>query len=96
MNKVLFLSLAIASAGLCSCARQYTIKLSNGNEINTAGKPSLVEGSYHYKDARGVDNTVPAGRVTEIEPASMSKEEQKPLPSPTRARHRHWYLLWLA
>jgi hypothetical protein len=49
--------------------------LNNGTRLTTASKPRLKEGTYIYKDAKGQDCYVPAGRVREIAPASMAKDE---------------------
>lgn len=87
----------IAAIALTSCTHQYVMKLNNGTQITTASKPKLKEDTYQFKDARGQEHFMPAGRVREITPASMSKEENKPhavkegLP-----KKRKWYLLWLA
>lgn len=81
---------------LCGCAQHYIIKLSNGSHIDSAGKPKLVGGSFHYKDALGRDHLIPESRVLEMEPASMATEEQKTFTPPKPHKPRHWYLLWLA
>ncbi len=76
MNRVLvslLFAIALASAG---CSRHYLIKLSNGGQITTASKPRLKGSSYYFKDAKGQVRSVPAGRVNEIEPLSMVKEEK--------------------
>jgi hypothetical protein len=81
---------------LCGCAQHYIIKLSNGGQIDSVGKPKLVGGSFHYKDALGRDHLIPESRVLEMEPASMATEEQKTFTPPKQYKPRHWYLLWLA
>jgi len=68
----------------CGCSRHYVMKLSNGGQITTASKPRLKDGCYYYKDAKGGLQAVPAGRVTEIEPASMAREEGSPFKPETR------------
>ena len=82
---------------LSGCAGQYVMKLNNGMEITSAGKPKLEGGAYHFKDAKGEDHVISRGRVLEVEPASMAKAEMKPKSVPTgHAPHkRHWYFLWL-
>jgi hypothetical protein len=81
---------------LCGCARHYILKLSNGYEIESAGKPKLVGGSFRYRDAKGHDHLIPESRVLEMEPASMATEDQKTFKPPRQHAPRHWYLLWLA
>lgn len=83
MNK-LVLSLLISLLVLCGCAHQYVMKLTNGMQVTTASKPKLKGGNYYFKDAKGREVSVPQGRVREIEPASMTKEE-KPMFKPTSA-----------
>jgi hypothetical protein len=58
---------------LTGCARTYVLTLSNGDRIQTHGKPRLEKGFYYYKDASGRDaSPVFSGRVSEIAPASMA------------------------
>ena len=95
MSKIpwpLLLSLVL----LTGCARHYVLKLSNGSEITTATKPKLKEGNYHFKDAKGEEQVLAAGRVREMAPASMAKRESKPQPVKGPPKKRKWYYLWLA
>ncbi len=94
--KTLLLPLLVSLLALCGCAHEYVIKLSNGSQITAASKPKLEGAAYHYKDALGRDNSIPQGRVTEIEPASSAKEETKTFQPTTVKKQRHWYFLWLA
>ena len=80
---------------LSGCARHYVLTLNNGSQVDAWGKPKLVNGSYHFKNAQGQDNAVSSSRVSEITPASMARSEQ-PRPSSKPAKKRHWYYLWLA
>jgi hypothetical protein len=82
---------------LSGCARHYVIRLNNGQQITTASKPKLKGAAYYFKDARGREHVLPEGRVHEIEPASMAKEELAPMPTRQTQpkKPRHWYLLWL-
>ena len=92
------LPLLIGLIALTGCAHHYVLKLNNGTEITTASKPKLKEGIYHFKDAKGEQHFVPAGRVREVAPASMAERENKPRPlqvQPQKTKKK-WYLLWLA
>jgi len=91
------LPLLIGLMALTGCAHQYVMRLDNGSEIVTASKPRLVEGAYTFKDAKGQEQFVTAGRVREVVPASLAAKENKPkaLKSDT-PKKRHWYFLWLA
>ncbi len=86
----LFLSLLLNLLLLCGCAHQYVMKLSNGQVISTPSKPKLKGPNYHYKDALGRENMIPAGRVTEIEPASMAAEENQFKASNPKPKHWYW------
>ncbi len=92
MNK-LVLPLLIGSIALCGCARHYVVKMSNGAQFTTSSKPKLKGNAYYFKDARGQERSVSAGRVREIQPASMAAEEAKEsqFKPPTATRKRHWY-----
>ena len=91
----LILPLLVGLLVLSGCANHYVIKLTNGAELTTASKPQLKDGAYHFKDAKGQDRAVAAGRVREIAPASVAAEEKKAKP-PHPPHKRKWYLLWLA
>lgn len=94
--KKLLLPLAATAILFSGCMNPYVIKLTNGKTLETAHKPVLKNGAYHYDDGQGHDLSVPAGRVQEIEPASMAKEEQDQFSAkPQSTKKRHWYLLWL-
>ena len=86
--------LIIGLAGLlCGCAHTYVMKLSNGTQIETASKPKLKGATYYFKDATGKVNTIPQGRVTEVEPAKMAAEENNykvHYPKPKT----HWWQFW--
>jgi hypothetical protein len=73
--KNLFSILLVASlCALTGCARHYAIRLNNGTQVVTSSKPKLEKGFYVYKDARGQLSYIPAGRVSEIGPASQMSQ----------------------
>lgn len=90
------LPILIALVALTGCTHRYVMKLNTGAQITTASKPQLVEDTYHFKDAKGEEHLVPAGRVREIAPASLAERESKPKPVKGSPPKKHkWYLLWL-
>ena len=74
MKRMLLLAL-LGSSLLCGCSSQYVMTMNNGARITTNGKPKLDGQSYVFKDAKGQEVRVPAGRVREIAPASMVKDD---------------------
>lgn len=78
--------------GLCGCAHEYVMKLSNGEQLLTPHKPKLKGSYYIYKDAQGHNNIIPQSRVEVIEPRSMQAEENKFTPS--NPRPVHWWQFW--
>ena len=72
-----WLVLLLAPLLLAGCAQRYVMTLNNGAHITTKGKPTLTGGVYVFKDLQGQEGRVPAGRVTEISPASMTKESKR-------------------
>jgi hypothetical protein len=81
MNR-LWLALLLAPLLLAGCARNYVMSLNNGARVTTRGKPKLEGGAYVYKDIRGEISRVPAGRVTEIAPASLAKDRSRKFKPP--------------
>ena len=61
---------------LTGCTNHYVITLNSGAHITTVGKPRLDGGAYFFKDAKGQPDSVFAGSVREIAPASMSKKSE--------------------
>jgi hypothetical protein len=88
-------ALALCGLALCGCAQHYVIRENNGMEIDAYGKPKLEGGSFHYKDGAGNEVVVPSGRVSEVAPASVSKEEKRAFTPPKPKAPKHWYFLWL-
>ena len=82
MRKLL-LTLVVAGL-LTGCSHTYIITLNNNYRITASSKPRLQDGNYYFKDANGQTNSIPAGRVKEIAPASMVKEEKTPFKPQTR------------
>ena len=82
--------LCLVVAGLCGCASQYVMKLTNGQTISTPGKPKLRGANYYYKGIHGEEQAIPQSRVLEIEPASMAKEEKKFKASEPKKKHWYW------
>ncbi len=75
--KIVLMSLLLGVlVATCGCARHYVIRLNNGAQITTSSKPRLKGASYYYKDSNGKPQAISAGRVAEIAPASMVKEEK--------------------
>ena len=77
MRKLVLL-FAVGLVALCGCARHYVMTLNNGAQIDTRGKPKLKGSAFVFKDAAGRESSVPAGRVREIEPASMADQNKQP------------------
>ena len=61
---------------LNGCARHYVITLTNGTQIGAVGKPKFKDNVYVFKDASGRESRIASGRVSEIAPASMVREQQ--------------------
>lgn len=74
MKKISLFSL-FALLLFSGCASRYVITMNNGNRVTSRGKPKREGASYVFKDASGRSTSVPAGNVTEIEPASMTKND---------------------
>jgi hypothetical protein len=89
------LLLAVGLLALCGCANHYVLKMNNGDQVDTASKPKLQNGAYHFKDGTGQDQIIPASRVSEIAPASMANEEKKTFKAQEPVKKKHWYFLWL-
>jgi hypothetical protein len=80
---------------LTGCASEYVMTLNNGVKLTTPRKPVLKQGRYYYKDAQGKEQFVPEGRVRQIEPASMAKEDESKMEfKPSKGgeqKKKHWY-----
>jgi hypothetical protein len=84
MNKLALPVFLLGILAVTGCSHGYVMTLSNGNRITTANKPRLDHGTYVYKDAMGRENSLPAGRVREISPTSMTKEEKPRYAAPLK------------
>lgn len=76
--KRLPLLLVFGVLAMTGCAHHYVMRMTNGMQVTTASKPVLKNGMYFYKDASGKEQSMPSGRVVEIQPASMAKAEKEP------------------
>ena len=91
------IALLIGVIALTGCAHSYVLRLTNGSEITTAGKPHLKDGAYYFKDAKGEEQWVMAASVREIAPTSVAEAENKSQPTKLKSdKKRKWYFLWLA
>jgi hypothetical protein len=69
-------SLAFAALLTTGCSHQYVVRMTNGSRITTSSKPKLDRGYYTFKDAKGNQQRVQAGRIKEIAPADMATDER--------------------
>jgi hypothetical protein len=74
MNKTALFLLLLAAVTLSGCSHSYVMKMTNNSRIVTANRPKLKNGMYVYKDAKGNEHSISQGRISEIEPLSMSSE----------------------
>ena len=90
-----FAGLAFACLVLCAgCYRYYTVKLTNGAQFGTIGKPKLdpQDGAYHYTDGKGRKRAIAAGHVAVIQPTAMAEqEEENSRLKPASTKKKHWY-----
>jgi hypothetical protein len=75
--KRISLTLLLVPILLAGCARHYVLTLNNGLRVTSVGKPKLESGAYVFKDVHGQTTMIPAGRVREVAPASMSRQSEK-------------------
>ena len=91
------MTLLISLAGLCGCAHEYLMKLSNGDQIISVSRPKAQGTNYLFTDGTGMQHVIPKSRVATIESISVvNKEEEKPSPPAKPKQPKHWYFLWLA
>jgi hypothetical protein len=86
--KNLCLSLLLLAS--CGCAHQYMMKLSNGMQVTSNGKPKLKGSNFYYKGPHGEEQVVPQSRVLEVEPISMAHDENKFKVAEPRKKHWYW------
>jgi len=91
MKRMALLAL-LGSLLLSGCSTSYVMKLSNGAQIQSANKPKLKGSTYYYKDAHGNTVTIPQSKVLEIEPTSMTSEDQKF--TPAAPKKKAWWHFW--
>ena len=84
------LALLLSLMALSGCTHRYVMKLTNGMEVTTSGKPKLKGAYFYYKGPHGVVETVPQSRVLEVEPASIAKEEHQFKVSEPKKKHWYW------
>jgi hypothetical protein len=63
LSLVLLLLVAVA---LTACRSRYEITLSNTSVVDAYSKPKLVNGFYYFKDAKGQEQAIFAGRIREV------------------------------
>jgi hypothetical protein len=90
------LTLLAGLVGLCSCAHQYLMTMSDGDRVLSLTKPKLQGTNCFYTDATGAPGKVPRSRVVKIRAATLVKEEPKPASPAQPKKPKHWYFLWLA
>ena len=61
-----FTGVVLLALVITACSSRYEVTLSNTNVIDAYSRPKLVNGYYVFKDAKGQDVTVFAGKVREI------------------------------
>jgi hypothetical protein len=75
MTKILLPALA-GLLLLSGCSHLYVISMSDGSRYVAYSKPKLVNGFYHFKDAKGKEaRPIYSGEVREIAPPNMMTDE---------------------
>jgi len=74
--------LVCAALFLCGCAHTYVVTLTNGSRMTTSSKPKLKNGFYYFKDPTGKETFVSQGRVREIAPESLARDEKTQFKAP--------------
>lgn len=85
--------------GVCGCAHQYLLKLSDGDQILSLTKPHPQGTNYLFTGETGTPCVLPRSRVVHIRAVSMVNEEQEAQKAASPAKPKkpkHWYFLWLA
>jgi len=66
-----FLPLLVALLFVAGCSQNYVIVRSDFSRLYVNNKPKYKDGYYFFKDANGQPDSISAGRVREVAPASM-------------------------
>ena len=62
----LFLLLVSVALVFTACRNHYEITMSNTNIVDAYSKPKLTNGFYYFKDYKGEQQAIFAGKVREI------------------------------
>lgn len=78
--KTNWLFLILLAGLVAGCATRYNVTLTSGRTITAKGKPRFDKSrnSFVFKDATGQQVDIPAMRIREIAPASMSNQNTPP------------------
>ena len=76
--KTTVILLLFSVLALSGCSRHYVMTMNNGTQVVASSKPRLQGGTYFYKDATGMEQVIPQGRVRQVSPGSTAKVEANP------------------
>ncbi len=71
-----FLAILLVATALAGCRTRFDVTLTSGMKITNVSRPKLEPQSnfYYFKDAAGQMHSMPASRVSVIEPTGSSDE----------------------